>query len=167
MKIKFMDRNFKVDRARVHSSHGGETQPRPPRGFSSGHQSQVSNLLITVFFLISCTFSLGVSAASSEQDLETRHLKSTSSDAGKKYEKQIAGVFMGSAPIMKDCLPLQKDLSATFVLYYVVSRVGKVEEAVSFPQNETSKCMEDYLLKQDFPLPNEVFVGKIRMSFQK
>ncbi|MBF0104297.1 MAG: hypothetical protein HQM16_03110 [Deltaproteobacteria bacterium] len=41
---KFMSRNFKVDRARVHTSHDEETQPRPPRGFPSGHQSQVSNL---------------------------------------------------------------------------------------------------------------------------
>ncbi|MBF0104071.1 MAG: thioredoxin family protein [Deltaproteobacteria bacterium] len=45
-RFKFVSRNFKTDRAREDSSQNKGIQPRPPRGFPSGHQSQVSNLLL-------------------------------------------------------------------------------------------------------------------------
>ncbi|MBF0105433.1 MAG: YfhO family protein [Deltaproteobacteria bacterium] len=58
-KRKFMRRIFKVDRARVHSSQNEGIQPRPPRGFPSGHQSQVSNLYLIFMAALSLCISLG------------------------------------------------------------------------------------------------------------
>ncbi len=108
--------------------------------------------------LVACVFALSLSQAQTKADrLKAARAAveaSMKTPAGKVYFGKLGDVFQKQySPSMSACIKAAGGYAGRFDVFLLLTKTGKVKEALANPEDKVSLCLRDALVKGSFPAP--------------